>query len=194
GPEVARAVQVAGTVAAQRRVPEPAEGSQPIVDRYHDHVLALREVAAVVEAGVPDRVAAAVDPDHHGQPAGRRGRARRVDVQEQAILAAGWLEALEVVDPSERSSVLHAGRPRDQRLADAVPARRRLGRAPAQRADRRRRVRDAEPRRAAVAADEADDLSAGGRAPERLVGCRTLGGARSTRGDQRQRYEDGSEV
>src|SRR4029453_13431583 len=78
------------------------------------------------------------------------------------VLAAGRLPALDVVDAAERARVLHAWRAGGERLADALPPRGRSRRAPATLADRRRRVRDAEPGRATVGIAEYNDLAAGG--------------------------------
>ena len=88
--EIERAVVARSDRAASRRrrtdrgVVQPAERTEPVVRRHHDDVLARREPAAVVGAGLADRVAAAVDPEHHreqrarpsARPA-RRSAARR---------------------------------------------------------------------------------------------------------------------
>src|SRR4029450_8855298 len=79
-----------------------------------------------------------------------------------------------------------------ERLADALPPRGWSRRAPATLADRRRRVRDAEPGRATVAIDESHDLAAGGRASQRGIrhpGRRRLGA--TTPEQQPERQDEG---
>ena len=140
---------------------EPAERPEPVVDRHHDDVLGRGEPAPVEEARVPERVAAAVDPDHHRQAprAGRHarvGKGGRPDVQVEAVLGARGAPGRDVRDAAEGARELRAGRREREALPRPRPPRGGLGRPPAPLADRRRRVGDAEPGVAAVAPGGAD--------------------------------------
>ena len=119
---------------------EEAERAEPVVDRHDDDVVGRHDERTVVLVAGAGGEPAAVDHDEHREPVPRLAvpvqAGRRVHVEVQAVLvvhpgavAAGQLRAPAAVGGG---------------LPDALPARRRLGRRPAQRADRRRRVRDAE--------------------------------------------------
>ena len=192
--EVARAVEIARPGVAQRRMPEPPEGSEAVVDRHDHHVLARRQVPAVEEAGMTDDVAAAVDPDHHRQaPGARRRGARRVHVQVEAVLGAGRRAPGQVFQAAEATRVLHARGCGGDRVTDTVPAGWRRRRPPALRADGRRRVRDAEPDRAAIPPDEPGDVAARGRAAERRIRRRTVGRGVARPARQQQTRDEESE-
>ena len=147
----------------QRRLAEPAERTEPVVGGDDHDAVASRELAAVVAAGVTDAVPAAVEPDHDGELALRdfaRRAARRVHVQVQAVLVADHRAGLRIGRVTEYARELGTRRAELQRVAHAGPLGRRLRRAPAQLARRRRRERDAEPGlRLAVLLGEADELA-----------------------------------
>jgi hypothetical protein len=66
---------------------EPAERSQPALDRDYDHIVVLGEPRSVVQARAAPDVAPAMDPDLDGQvPFARIGR--RVDIEREAVLRA----------------------------------------------------------------------------------------------------------
>src|SRR5205823_3403576 len=126
-----------------------------------DDVLGRGELAPVEEATVPEGVPAAVDPHHDRQTPGpqremasREGRGP--DVQIETVLGPRWLTALHVVDAAEGSRELRAGGREAHGLARSAP---RVGRqrcAPAERAHRGLRERDAEPGVSPVATRRAD--------------------------------------
>ena len=115
----------------QGRVREEAEDVEAVVDGDH-HRPVGGERHAVVDGGRSRaaRVAAAVDPEQHRPRLTRL--ARGPDVEEQAVLVLGDVP----------SPVLDADRPALRRVAHAFPADDRLGRTPAQVADRGRGVGD----------------------------------------------------
>ena len=125
----------------QFRMGKPSEHAEPIGDHDDHHSLAGQ--AGAVVGGVGRRtlaVAATVEEDHHGALV-ELGGSPRPDVQIQAVLAhrrrAGVEERGEV-----RADVLHARRREAGGLAGAGPTPHRLGRLPAQNAERRRRIGD----------------------------------------------------
>ena len=141
--------QIAGAVVScrrhpgsrrERRVAEETERAEAVRRRHHDRLARGSERPAVVQRltvrqrdrGAPLHVAAAVDEEEHRQRPGGDGRPEHVEVQ--AVLVA------------EKRAViveLRARRSERRRLPRAAPRRRGFGRPPAQRADRRRRERDA---------------------------------------------------
>ena len=138
---------MARVLASERGVTEEPEHVQPVVDRDHHDVALLGQHVAVVDAAPRDarerhdvgggsgHVRAAVEPHHH-RPRLRWRRVGRPDVQVEAILglARGPLDRRE----------LRAGRRPRVGLEDVLPGDDGCGRPPAQRADRRRDVRDAQ--------------------------------------------------
>ena len=143
---------VAGVVrlgpGAQRGMREEAEQAEPVVDR-HDHNTLLDEVDRVVVAALAADQRAAVDPHHHRQLRRRPRRTRRVDVQEEAVLIRALL--------AEEPGGLRARRAEGRRVQHLPPARVRLWRLPAELADRRGRVRDAQELLHVVRDDAADE-------------------------------------
>ncbi len=134
---------------------EKTERAEPIVDRHDDDLRMRREVGAVVDVDAGDPIAArlprevaTVDEHHHGQRAARVRRSPHVE--RQAIFAAdrGVVGVL-------RAARLHALVTEAGRGANAGPRRGGLRRPPAQRPDRRRRIRDAAPRQRRIAAHPA---------------------------------------
>ena len=191
GAEVARALGGAAFPTAERGVPEPPEGPEAVVDRHHHDVVGGRQVAAVVEAGAADRVAATVDPEHDRESA-RAGDhiarlcPRRVDVEVEAVLVAD--DALRAARLAcEGARELGTGVSRGQGLAHTVPARWRLRRPPAEGADRRIRVGNPAPDVAAVGPREADDVAGPEGAARRGIRTRRCGtAARGGHGRKRE--------
>ena len=103
---------------------EPAGPAEAVVEGDVDHSL-LGERGAVVEGVRPAGEGAAVDPHHHRQLGAGLGVGRGEDVDVEAVLRG------------------RAGARHGHRRTNAGPARRRLGRAPAQVAHRRSREGDA---------------------------------------------------
>ncbi len=122
---------------------EEAEDAQTIVQRHHDDAV-TRHVHAVIERllGRTAVIAAAMDP-YHDRKRLALGLRRRPDVEVEAVFAFGE------GDPGRR---LPAGLRESRRRAHARPRHDRLRRAPAQIADRRRGIGDAEPDAHAVLA------------------------------------------
>jgi hypothetical protein len=126
----------AARLGGEGRVGQEAERAQPVVDGDDDHALAhqRRRVIVVALAG---HQRPAVNPHHDGPGAEAvLGAGRREDVQVQAVLRGAG--------DAERRGRLRAVRRELGRVPYPVPAGGRLRRAPAQRADRRSRVGDAE--------------------------------------------------
>ena len=127
--------------AVGRRVVEQQEAvdAQPVVERHADGAVA-GEGAAVVgrDRAAAVAVRAAVDPHQHGQALAAALGGPDVEVEAVLALDDGLLE-----DAGERQPVgrLRHRRPEARRVADALPRLRRRGRLEAQRAERRRRVR-----------------------------------------------------
>jgi hypothetical protein len=174
--EVARGVARVAAL-AQRRVPEPAERAEAVVERHHDHAMQGGQAAAVVEARGADGVAAAVDPDHHRQAriGGRAAQGGRVDVEREAVLVTDQRARLGRGVAADAARELRAGGAEGERLAPAGRGQQRLGRAPAQLADRRLGVGDAEPGVAAVLARGADHVACRRLAERRGIGGRQRG-------------------
>ncbi len=111
-------------LAAELREMDEAEDVQPVRDADDDHVVAARQVGAVVRqrgrrsAGV----AAAVQPDHHRTRAAARG-ARRPDVQVQTVFAHRLGAGQRLPLGYERRDHLRRSRAERERLADAGPRR-----------------------------------------------------------------------
>ena len=70
---------------AQGRQGQPAQGAQPVVQGHHHDAILPGQFASVVAVARPGGVRAAVNPDHHRQPALRAGGGGSVDVQVQAV-------------------------------------------------------------------------------------------------------------
>ncbi len=162
---VGQAVVAGFAIAAQRRMGQEAQRSQPVVDRDDDDVAPRGEPAGVVDVGAAVEEPAPVDP-HHDRPSGGGRRAgRRPDVEVEAVLTGG---------PSEvrvEGGVLDAAHPGLGGVAYSVPGRRWLRGLPAQRADRRRGVRDAA-EQPEIRADDAAYRSRGGLDHGRIGGRR----------------------
>jgi hypothetical protein len=128
---------VVGRLFGQCPVGQESEPSKPVVDRDDDAAL-LNQPRRVVVVALAGGQRAAVDPEHDRQvlrvplPVAAIGR---IDVQVQAVLVRRR--------PADRGSLLRAVVREVSGVERSVPARVRPRRAPAQVADRRRRVRDA---------------------------------------------------
>ena len=141
---------------------QEAERAEPVVDRDDDDVAVRRELRAVV----PGRVArapderAAVDPHHHRAGARRRTPGVHTLRYRLSSLYGGLLARPAASSARTRS----APTARENAVASRTPSHdsSRCGGLPAQRADRRRRVRDA-PEHVHAVAFEAFDLPAAGR-------------------------------
>ena len=118
----------------QRGVTEKTQPSQPVVDR-HEHDTVLRKRCTVVHAhrARAEAKCTAVDPHHHWT---LFTALRRVHVQRQAVLT------LREHSCSVWTRWLRTALPEFCCRTRVVPRRRALRRAPAQVADRRRRIRD----------------------------------------------------
>ena len=132
----------------ERRVRHEPEQAEPVLHADMDHALA-GHVRVGRSARRARAVRAAVDPHHDRPPAGERGRA---DVERQAVF--GGMEPVGAIPPF---AVLQASRGRLARVADTRPRDDRGGRAPAQRAERRRGVGNAAEHGVAVDRAARDD-------------------------------------
>jgi hypothetical protein len=128
----------------QLRMGHEPERPQPVVERDEHDALA-RQVAPH-----EDRIAArallkraTVEPDHH-RPARVGGRGRAPYIEIEAVFAHRLLAGELGIDRIVRSPGLQALRRQCGGGSDTVPAPDRLRRLPAQRADRRRRIWNAE--------------------------------------------------
>jgi hypothetical protein len=147
-------------------VAEEPEQAEPVVERDHDDAVVLgEELAGVEQPDVEERhrllgravdVAAAVDPHHHRRVPGRGRRRPHVEVQAVLVVAREVLQ--------RRVGELRAALAERGGVARRRPRRRLLGRLPAQIADRRLRVRDAEELQAG-ADHHALDVACRGRDP-----------------------------
>lgn len=165
--EVAGSVGRRGRRVAQRRMAEPAEYTEPVLQRHHDHSLAAGQMMPQRRIRETERVAAAMDPHHHRQPLTRGllgGELRSPDIQIQAILAAG----AGVAATHREQRQLRARFAMGECGARALPGRKRLRRAPAQVAQRRLRKRNTEPRMGGVLVGEARQRT-GSRGAERAI-------------------------
>ena len=118
---------------------EEPKHPQPVVEADHQHAL-LRQVPGVLARlgrGPRDK-AATVDPDHHRQQFGLRMIFRHPQVKIQAIFAGPVVVEDHVIEDAS----LHGARPVVNGAANTGPRRGRLRRLPAQRADRRRSIRN----------------------------------------------------
>ncbi len=125
------------------RVRHPSQDAEPVIHAHHNHA-SLGDRVAVIDGlrrGARDP-AAPVDPDHHGKPLGCRRR-RSPDVQVKAVLAGND-------EPAIPRPVVRRRGPLDARRREAIggayagPRLDRLRRTPAQVADRRRSVGNAQ--------------------------------------------------
>ena len=140
---------------AEVRVGDVAERAQSVVDGDQHHALFGEAVRVVVLLGIggQDRERATVEPDHHRQVFGVLGRG---DVKVQRVFAhAAFVDALQRPVLGGLVRPLH-------RVAHAVPGFRRHRRSPAQLAQRRLGVGDAQELPGAVVGFEAAQLAAGG--------------------------------
>ena len=100
----------------QCRMSQKAERSEPVLHRHDDHAALIGQVGAVIGRGRAPGISAAMDPHHHRQIIARRGIARRINVERQAILGANQNAGVILVPGAERIGHLRAGRPGRQRL------------------------------------------------------------------------------
>ncbi len=130
-----------GVAVRQRRMGQPPECPQAVVDRDHHDIAGPRQPGADRARGVaaPGAPGAAMQPHHHGPPAARIGRP---NVQEQAILA---LERDRLVEPGRAAAErLDGSRAGPAAVARLGPARGRAGGGVAQRSDWRGGIGQAE--------------------------------------------------
>ena len=119
------------------------EHAEPVVDGDQDDALERQEVAIVARLGTCSAgESAAVNPEHHRQLALVGCVGRRVDVEKEAILAGGAVQKDHIFE----DAALGAVRAVLGGVAIALPLGRGLRRFPAQVADRRRGVRQAQKR------------------------------------------------
>ena len=125
------------SVCAQDRGVHPAEHAESVVERDHDDVPGRCQLAAIDSRLRPgtNGVAAAVDPDHDRALALVAGGCP--DVEVEAVLGLGLGRDADQIADIARNLALHCGGRELGRVADAVPGIHRLGRSPAQFADRR---------------------------------------------------------
>src|SRR5215470_8929705 len=114
---------------------KPPERSEAVIDGDDHDLLRRRKMSSVIEGGSADRVAAAVDPNHHrpARSALRHGIAPYhwgVHVEVEAVLAPRDRPLLPG-HAAEGAGVLRARRAVGERHARLLPGRRRLRRTPA---------------------------------------------------------------
>ena len=140
---------------AEFRMGDVAERAQPVVDGHQHHALLGKAVRVVVllRVGGQDRERTAVEPDHHRQVVGVLGRG---DVEVQRVFAhAAFVDALQRPVLGGLVRPLH-------RFAHTAPGIRDHRRAPAQLAQRRFGVGDAQELPSAVVGFKAAQFAAGG--------------------------------
>ena len=124
-------------ICAQDGCVHPAEDAQPVVERHHDHVAGHGQFASVDARLGPgtDRVAAAVNPDHHRPLAVVAGG--RPDIEIETILGLRLRGNPDQITDIPCDLPLHRRVREPGGVADAVPRIHRFGRSPTKIADRR---------------------------------------------------------
>ena len=126
--------------AAQFRMGEKAERVEAVVQGHHHDAVGGEpgSVIARLRARADDK-SAAVNPDHDGKPVGASRRSRRPDIDIETVLGDAANGRVDVVEDDALKRVGSEG----FRRPHAAPRRDGLRRAPAQRPDWRRGVRNA---------------------------------------------------
>ena len=164
------------------RMRQPAQDTQTIVHCDNDDIAGLDQATAVVCIAGAGEVAAAMEPDDHGELCSRLGMLRRVDVQGEAVLIVvrRTREGCQRVD-------LGALRTEPAGVPETSPGRLCHRRSPPQVSHRRFGVRNAAKLDGAIGPDAL--YGAGGRVNARRVACSRLprrrkGGANRQRGER----------